>query len=55
MSEDKPEDIKPLEVKVMNSVKSKKSAFDSHDDSEYEELGMTIDDIEEFENGDTSS
>jgi len=46
--------IEPLEVKVVNQKEDKVSEYDSKDDWEYEDLGITKEELEEFENGDTS-
>lgn len=41
----------PLEVKVVNQVKKEVSDYDSRDDMEYDSLGITQEDLEEFEKG----
>jgi len=49
------EDIKdeevtePLEVKVVNKELRESSPYDGHDDYEYDDLGITSEQIEEFE------
>lgn len=45
----------PLEVKVVNQKEEKKDDYDSKDDLEYDELGITEEQVKEFENGDSSS
>jgi len=47
-------DIQPLEVKIINQPKKEVSDYDSKDDVEYDELGITKEEIKEFEDGDTS-
>ncbi len=42
-------DIQPLEVKVINQPETKRSEFDSAEDEEYDELGISKEDLEEFE------
>ncbi len=44
-------DIQPLEVKIINHPKKEVSDYDSKDDIEYDELGITKEEIEEFEKG----
>ncbi len=44
-------DILPLEVKIINKDKKEVSDYDSRDDMEYDELGITKDELEEFEKG----
>ncbi len=61
--DDQPTDIEeeieeppvPLEVKVVNQNKPEKSIYDSKDSDEYDEIKMSIEDIEKFEeeNGNT--
>ncbi len=55
MSEEKEEELKPLEVTVVNKDKKEVSDYDSVDDMEYDDLGIKEEQIKEFENGDTSS
>ncbi len=60
VTEEKLEDVQdidtaPLEVKIINHPEVKKSDYDDVDDDEYDELGITKEDLEEFENGNTSS
>jgi len=45
----------PIEVKIINQPKKEASDYDSVDDLEYDELGVTTEQVEEFENGDSSS
>ncbi len=48
--------IVPLEVKVINPQVKVKNWYDSTDDDEYDYLGVTKEDLEEFEkDGNTSS
>ncbi len=41
----------PLEVKIVNHPEVKKSDYDSTDDDEYSELGITQEQLKEFEDG----
>ncbi len=50
-----PEKPEPMEVKVVNEPKKQISIYDSTEDMMYEDLGISKEDIEEFENGDSSS
>ncbi len=45
------ENIPPIEVIVKNATKKASNPYDSHDCEEYDELGITTEQIEEFENG----
>ncbi len=54
IDEDESEAIQPLEVKIINKDKEKKSDYDSKDDMEYDELGITKEQVKEFEDGDSS-
>ncbi len=47
------ENQEPLEVKIINQPKEKSDILDEKDDVEYDELGITSDEIEEFENDGT--
>jgi len=53
--EDSNEKVQPLEVIVMNPVKKVYDMYDSVDDLEYDELGVTEEQVKEFEDGDSSS
>ncbi len=55
MTEEKKEELTPLEVKITNKDKpaEKDKTYDSHDADEYEIHTMSKEEIEEFENGDT--
>ncbi len=55
--EEKKEDIPVLEVKVVNPVKPEKvkTDYDEVDDEMYDDPKITKEEIEEFENGTTSS
>ncbi len=44
------EKVTPLEVTVVNQPKKEVSDYDSKDDVEYDELGITKEQVEEFEN-----
>ncbi len=55
VEEVKEEVITPLEVKVINPEVKVKNWYDSTDDDEYDYLGVTKEDLEEFEkDGDSS-
>ncbi len=41
----------PLEVKVINEVKEVVGMYDSVDDDEYEDLGITEEQVKEFQDG----
>ncbi len=43
------EKVEPLEVKVVNKEEKKVSQYDSKDDEEYDELGITKEEIKDFE------
>ncbi len=49
------EEVVPLEVKIVNHPEKVKSDYDSTDDDEYSELGITQEQLKEFEDGDSSS
>jgi len=58
--EEKLEDVQnvdtlPLEVKIVNKDKKEVSDYDSKDNEEYDDLGITSEQIKEFEDGDSSS
>jgi len=43
----------PLEVKVVNKEVKQSSPYDGHDDYEHDDLNITKEQREEFENGDS--
>ncbi len=47
--EKEPEEVVPLEVKVINPEVKVKNWYDSVDDDEYDYLGVTKEDLDEFE------
>ncbi len=51
--EDQKEDNIPLEVKILNHPKKEKTVFDIVEDEEYDDLRITKEQVEEFENGDS--
>ncbi len=57
MSEDilKEEEAPPLEVIIKNHPEIKKSQYDSKDDTDYEDIAITMEEVEEFENGKSTS
>ncbi len=52
MAEDKKKDaeVTAVKVEVVNKEKKVVSDYDSREDMEYDELGITTEEIEEFEN-----
>ncbi len=53
INEEIPEEAVPLEVIVKNVEKKEIGEFDSREAEEYEDISITEEEIEEFENGST--
>ncbi len=53
-TENIPEKVLPIEVKVINSEKPKVSVYDDTEDLEYENLYPTEEQIKEFEDANTT-
>ncbi len=52
-SEEEEEKIEPMEVKVVNKELRESSPYDGHDDDEHDDMKVTIEEIKEFEDGDS--